>query len=331
MARKLEGKVAIVTGAGRGIGRAIAISLANAGASVVVNDLGVELDGRRQVNSPADETVAEIISLGGHAISHGGSVADRQQVEEMVSLAVTKFGRIDILVHVAGILRDRMIFNMSEEDWDSVIEVHLKGAFNLFHAVSKRFREQKGGRIISMSSDSAYGAASQPNYAAAKAGILGLSWSTAEALKKYGVTTNAIMPSGATRMIDATPRGQATFEKTGKWPSELAIGTAADPANVAPLITYLASDAAAGINGQVFFSQGYTYARLIQPTIDRAIRCDGQWDIETLERLMPATLGEGIRPPFAVDMLTFLDAVPEQQWQSCEAGVAAWSNSEKST
>lgn len=328
--RMLEGKVAIVTGAGRGIGRAVAINLAKAGARVVVNDLGVELDGRKQGNSPADATVADIIAAGGIAVSNGGSVSDRPQVEGMVSQAVETYGRVDILVHVAGILRDRMIFNMSEEDWDSVIEVHLKGAFNLFHAVSKRFRQQKGGRIISMSSDSAYGAAAQPNYAAAKAGILGLTWSTAEALKKYGVTTNAIMPSGATRMIDATPRGRETFEKTGTWPSEMAVGTAADPANVAPLIAYLASDSAAGINGQVFFSQGYTYARLVQPTIDRAIRCEGPWDLELLNRWMPTTLGHGTRPPFAAEMLTFLDAVPADQWQSCEPGLVAWSTSEKS-
>ena len=321
----LEGKVALVTGAGRGIGRAIALGLATAGAKVLANDLGVALDGSKETNSPAEQTAADIVAAGGAAVANAGSVADREQVEAMVAEAVRAFGRVDILVHVAGILRDRMIFNMTEEDWDAVIAVHLKGAFNLVHAVSKRFREQKGGRIISMSSDSAYGAATQPNYAAAKAGILGLTWSTAEALRKYGVTTNAIMPSGATRMIDSTPRGREMHEKTGKWPSDLAKGTASDPGNVAPLVVYLASDAAAEVNGQVFFSQGYTYARLMQPTIDRAVRSEGSWDPESLARVFPDTLGSGACRPFATDMLTFLDHIPADAWDRLEGGGTAWS------
>ena len=142
-----------------------------------------------------------------------------------------------------GILRDRMIFNMTEAEWDAVIAVHLKGTFNTIRAASVHMREQKDGRIISMSSVSALGAPGQPNYAAAKAGIIGLTWSTANAMAKYGVTCNAIMPSGATRMIDSTPRGREVFEETGKWPSEQAVGTERDPDNVAPLVVYLSSDA----------------------------------------------------------------------------------------
>ena len=145
-------------------------------------------------------------------------------------------------MHVAGILRDRMIFNMTEAEWDAVIAVHLKGTFNTIRAASIHMREQQHGRIISMSSVSALGAPGQPNYAAAKAGIIGLTWSTANAMAKYGVTCNAIMPSGATRMIDSTPRGREVFESTGKWPSEQAVGTERDPDNVAPLVVYLASD-----------------------------------------------------------------------------------------
>src|SRR5262249_56551160 len=158
---------------------------------------------------------------------------------------IDSWGRIDIVVHVAGILRDRMIFNMTEDEWDAVINVHLKGMFNVVRAASVIMREQKGGRIISMSSVSALGAPGQPNYAAAKNGIIGLIWSTANALAKYGVTANAIMPSGATRMIDSTPPGRAVFAQTGKAPTEQAAGTERDPDNAAPLAGYLATDAAA--------------------------------------------------------------------------------------
>lgn len=322
----LKDKVALVTGGGRGIGRGIALGLAKAGARIVVNDLGVELDGSKQLQSPGEQTVAEIKAAGGFAVFNPDSVSEFNGAENMVAQAEDSFGRIDILVHAAGILRDRMIFNMTEEDWDAVIAVHLKGAFNLFHAVSKRFRSNKGGRIISMSSDSAYGAGGQPSYAAAKAGILGLTWSTAEALKKYGVTTNAIMPSGATRMIDNSPKGRETFAVTGKWPSELAKGTASDPDNVAPLIVYLASDAAANINGQVFFSQGFTYSRMAQPTIESVVSGQVPWTPEELARVFPETLGLDTRQPFATDMLTFIDRLPKQQWTPTELGKTKWSS-----
>jgi len=211
----LDGKAALVTGAGRGIGRGIAIALARAGARVVVNDLGTSLAGEGEETAPADRVVEEIRVAGGVAVADHGSVADFAQAEAMVVRTVLAFGRIDVLVNVAGILRDRMIFNMTEAEWDAVLAVHLKGAFNTTRAAAQRMREQQAGRIVSMSSVSALGAPGQPNYAAAKAGILGLTWSTAHALAKYGVTANAIMPSGATRMIDSTPRGRAVFEATG--------------------------------------------------------------------------------------------------------------------
>jgi NAD(P)-dependent dehydrogenase (short-subunit alcohol dehydrogenase family) len=320
----LDGKAALVTGSGRGIGRGIAMALAKAGAKVVVNDLGASLSGEGEEKTPADQVVDEIITNGGVAVTNYGSVADWDQAHAMVDQVVDTFGRIDILVNVAGILRDRMLFNMTEAEWDAVLAVHLKGTFNCMQAASIRMREQRGGRVISMSSVSALGAAGQPNYAAAKAGILGLTWSTANAMGRYGVTCNAIMPSGATRMIDSTPRGKAFFEEHGKWPSEMAVGTERDPDNVAPLVVYLASDAAANVNGQVFHSYGYSYTLLEQPHAVRSIRSDGRWDPEELARIFPETLGGALKPPPAGGFGTQLDDRPAGEWSELAPGRKFW-------
>ena len=320
----LDGKTALVTGAGRGIGRGIAMALAAAGAKVVVNDLGTGLDGEGVGTGPAAQVVEEIKKLGGTAAANFGSVADYTQATAMVEQVIKTWGRIDILVNVAGILRDRMIFNMSKEEWAAVLAVHLDGTFYCTRAASIAMREQKFGRIISMSSVSGLGAPGQPNYAAAKAGIIGLTWSTANAMAKYNVTANAIMPSGATRMIDSTPRGKKVFEETGKWPSEQAVGTERDPDNVAPLVVFLSSDAAAHINGQVFHSFGYGYTVLAQPQALRRIDADRRLEPEELVKLLPETFGQGLHEAPGTNFGRTLHERPKDEWKDLGKGVRFW-------
>jgi NAD(P)-dependent dehydrogenase (short-subunit alcohol dehydrogenase family) len=319
----LDGKAALVTGAGRGIGRGIALAMAEAGAKVMVNDLGVSLSGEGEEKAPADQVVDEILTNGGQAITNYANVADFEQATDMVEQAIREFGQLDILVNVAGILRDRMVFNMTEAEWDAVIAVHLKGTFNCTRAASIHMRERRQGRIISMSSVSALGAPGQPNYGAAKCGIIGFTWSWAGGMYRYNTTTTAIMPSGNTRMIDSTPRGKAMFEQTGKWPSEMAKGTERDPDNVAPLVVYLGSDHAANVNGQVFHSFLYGYALLEQPHAVRAIKADRRWNPEELARIFPETLGANLKPtayPFGPAWYER----PDEEWTEIAPGEKAW-------
>ncbi|HXG18491.1 MAG TPA: SDR family NAD(P)-dependent oxidoreductase, partial [Methylomirabilota bacterium] len=240
---KLDGKVAAITGAGRGIGRGIALLMAKEGAKVVVNDLGGDVHGVGADRAPAQQVVDEIKKAGGEAVANTENIATVKGGEALVQNAVDSFGKLDILVNCAGILRDRMIFNMTEEEWDAVINVHLKGHFCTIRPASALMRQQKSGRIINFSSGSALGAPGQPNYAAAKAGILGLTYSCANALAKYGITCNAIMPGAATRMTDTIPANFA--QQMGlSTSSEQAQASPMDPANVAPIVVYLASDKA---------------------------------------------------------------------------------------
>jgi NAD(P)-dependent dehydrogenase (short-subunit alcohol dehydrogenase family) len=293
-----------------------------------VNDLGASLDGQGVDTGPAATVVQEITAAGGKAVANTDSVTDYQAAKGMVDQAIDTFGRFDILVNVAGILRDRMVFNMSEEEWNAVIAVHLKGTFNTSKWASAYFREKReGGRIINMSSNSAFGAPGQPNYAAAKAGIIGLTLTCANSLSRYGVTSNAILPSGATRMIDSIPRAVEAVAHTGKLPSELAIGTERDPDNVAPLIVFLASDAAAHVNGHVFGSLGYNVALMSQPKVIRTIRTDKRWTVEQLAELVPKAFGSEFEGQANQPGITAnINAIPDDQWVDLSHGRRAWTS-----
>ncbi|MFF4717551.1 3-oxoacyl-ACP reductase [Streptomyces eurythermus] len=268
MTLPLEGRSAIVTGAGRGLGRAEALELARLGAAVVVNDYGQPgRDGSGAASAgPAEQVAAEIRAAGGTAVAHTGDVADFRQAGELVELAAGTFGKLDILVNNAGILRDRMVFSMSEEEWDAVIRVHLKGHFNTTRFAAAHWRQRSKaagepvyGRIVNTSSEAFLaGSAGQPNYAAAKGGIVGLTTSTALALAKYGVTVNVICPRARTRMTEDVFAG---FGQPEQGLDPLA------PEHVAPLVGYLASPAAAGVNGRLFVVHGGMVAVLDRPRV----------------------------------------------------------------
>ena len=250
MGNLCEGRVAIVTGAGRGIGREHALMLASQGAKVVVNDLGGDIDGSGSDLSPAQEVVNEIAEMGGEAIVNGANVADFTAAGEMIQQAVDTWGRLDILINNAGILRDRMIFSMSEDDFDSVINVHLKGTFSTVHHASTFWREtvknggEAFGRIINTSSPSGiYGNVGQSNYGAAKAGIAAFSVITAMELVKYGVTVNCLAPAAFTRMTADLPG----IVGTGEGAEE-----AMSPRWISVVTAWLCSEAAQNVTGRVF-------------------------------------------------------------------------------
>jgi len=294
MVRHLEGKVAAVTGGGRGIGREVCRALAAQGAAVVVNDLGVSVAGQKETVSPADDVAKEIKAAGGNAAANHLDISTPEGGEGLVEQAIKEFGKLDILVNVAGILRDRMIFNMTIEEWDAVVRVHLRGHLCTMRPASAHMRERKFGRIINFSSNSALGAPGQPNYAAAKAGILGLTYSAANSLQKYGITVNAIMPGAATRMTDTIPEGRLPGTRPA---SEQSSGTPMDPANVPPIIVFLASDEAAAVNGQCFGASGYRITRYTHIEPDRILSSNGPWDIDQLFKIFKSTLGTGMQPP----------------------------------
>ncbi|TMB55219.1 MAG: SDR family NAD(P)-dependent oxidoreductase [Deltaproteobacteria bacterium] len=299
---RLDGKAAVVTGAGRGIGRAIAELLAAEGAAVVVNDVGSEVDGRGAGTNVADEVVAAIREKGGRAVASHESVADYAAAERIVGAAVREFGAIDVLVNNAGILRDRMLFNMSEEEWDAVIAVHLKGTFNCTRHAAVHMRQQRRGRIISISSTSGvYGNSGQANYGAAKDGIAGFTRVVSRDLGRYGITVNAVCPGALTRMSQTVPqsarrtrneRGLETgFEERGFPLRNFG------PENVAPWVVYLATDAARDVNGQTFLVMAGLVALLGYPAPIRTIQKDGRWTPEEIATIFPHTLGMDLANP----------------------------------
>jgi NAD(P)-dependent dehydrogenase (short-subunit alcohol dehydrogenase family) len=295
MAGHLDGKVAAVTGGGRGIGREVCKALARQGAAVVVNDLGVSVAGQQETTSPADDVVKDIKAAGGNASSNHMDISSPEGGEGLINQAIKEFGKLDILVNVAGILRDRMIFNMTVDEWDAVIKVHLRGHFCTMRPATAHMRERKFGRIINFSSNAAQGSPGQPNYAAAKAGILGLTYSTANSMQKYGVTCNAIWPGAATRMTDSIPAGR--MPGAGTITSENAAGTPMDPTNVPPIIVFLCSDEAAEVTGQCFGASGYRITRYSHMKPERVLINKGPWDVDDVFKLFKQTLGVGLEPP----------------------------------
>src|SRR5438132_6369168 len=290
----LSGKVAIVTGAGRGIGRAHALALAEAGARVVVNDLGVSLAGDGADEAPAQQVVSEIKAAGGKAVANDDNVADFAGAERLVQQAVDAFGRLDILVNNAGILRDRMLVNMEEDEWEPVIAVHLKGHFALTRHAAAHWRERSKageevrGRVINTSSPSGvFGNVGQANYGAAKAGIAGFTLIAAQELGRYGVTVNCLAPNARTRM---------TEQAFGELPVETDDFDPIDPANNSPIVVALCADEAQEITGQVFFVYGGSVNMLQGWQAGELFASETGWDPDAILEELLQRLPDGASP-----------------------------------
>ena len=297
----LDGKIAIVTGAGRGIGREHALALAGAGAKVVVNDLGGSAAGEGQDSAPAQQVADEIKERGGAAAANFDNVADFQGAENLIKQAVGEFGRLDVLVNNAGIIRDRMLVNLSEDEWDSVINVHLKGHFApTRHAAAYWRQESKAGnpvagRVINTSSPSGvFGNVGQTNYGAAKAGIAAFTIIAALELGRYGVTVNCLAPNARTRLTEQTfgdiPVPEGGFD-------------AMDPSNISPIIVGLASDEAANITGQCFFVYGGVVNVLKPWDIGISLTKDSRWEPEEFVAKLKEALPDGIQPEGMIPMM----------------------------
>ena len=281
----LDGRVAVVTGSGRGIGREFALSMAREGANIVINDVGVSLDGQGTDEDPAAQTVADIKALGVGAIASHGSVTDYEAAGNTIQAAIDEFGKIDILVNNAGIVRDRSLLKMTPEDFDAVVQVHMYGTFNMAQHAAGHMKEAGYGRIINVTSQAGLrGNFGQTNYGAAKAAIMGMTFVWSIELGKYGVTVNAMSPAGATRMT------LALFERTGTAPPP-----EADPALNAPLVTWVASDLASHVNGQILGRTDFAYTIYQHPKQVAYMFREGGFDVDGVATNFDKILGQHIQ------------------------------------
>lgn len=281
MAGYLNDKVIAITGAGGGIGRAVALACAAEGAKIVVADHGVSLDGREPTSEVADAVVAEIEAAGGQAVAVADDVTRMEAGQRIVDAAVERWGHLDGVVCIAGILREKMLFNMTEDDFDPVVDVHLKGHFTVFRAAAAQMREQRSGTLLGFTSGAYQGSVSQANYSAAKGGIVSLVRSAAVGMRKYGVTANAIAPVAMTRMTERVPMDLAEM---------------GEPEDIAPLVIYLLSDAARHVTGQVYTAAGNKIAVWSQPQEVRAMWADGRWTPELIEARFDQAVGQEEMP-----------------------------------
>lgn len=289
MAKYLEGKVVAITGAGSGIGRAVALGAAAEGAKIVIADIGVSMAGADPSSEVAEGVAAEITAAGGEAIVAIDDVSTMEGGSHIVQSAIDTWGRIDGVVCVAGILRERMLFNMSEDEWDAVIATHLKGHFTVFRAASTVMRKQEGGgSLVAFTSGAFAGSVAQANYASAKGGIVSLVRSAAAGLYRYGVTANAIAPVARTRMSENVPMDLAEM---------------GDPEDIAPMVIYLLSDKAKHITGQIYTVVGSKIAVWNQPREVRAMYAEGRWTPEEIEARLDSSVG--------VERLELIDKLEE--------------------
>ena len=289
MSDRLKDRIAAVTGAGRGIGRAVALALASEGATVVVNDLGVAIDGSGPSGGPAQAVADEIVAAGGMAVANSDNIATVEGGETISRTAVDSFGRLDILVNAAGIFRGRDFLQMTEEEWDAVILVNLKGHYCTCHPAAIQMRHQRFGRIINFTSPSALlGAHGQANFVASKAGVLGLTRVLARELGRSAVTVNAIAPVAETRLTEGVARAASVSGKG------LQLGTAEQ---VAEMVTYLATEEAWNVNGKVFYVSGGAISLAYEEEMGRIITKDGKWTVDELATVLPRGLLEGVANP----------------------------------
>ncbi len=289
-----EGRVVIITGAGRGIGRGHALEFASQGARVVVNDLGGGVDGSGAATGPAEEVAAEIRAMGAQAVANTDDIADAAGARNLIQTAIDHFGRLDVLVNNAGTLRDRVLANMAEDEWDAVMRVHLKGTYAPSHVAAQYWRDQTkagekvDGRIISTSSGSGlFGNPGQANYAAAKAGIVGFTLVAAKELARYGVTCNAIAPAARTRMTEPLGLGVERDKDLYHW---------TDPENIAPLVTWLGSTESAGITGRVFEVMGGRIGVIEGFHRGPFVQQDDRWDPAQLGAVVPDLVARAATP-----------------------------------